>query len=343
MDFAKLTLFSKVRSYINLSKKLQIHLSKYPDDWPKLQKIFNSAVNKVYYDILKFERGNIERFESKVYRLKKIFEKRYRRYFLHGEFIRWSLKKPYGYAGDFKIIDDIYQNQPRTTGFERLWDNYFQQLDISKATRARKDDFKKIIVDFVKKRENSNYRIMDLASGPARIIKELLDADTDNLFSNVIFDCYDFDIRAINYAKKLLNNAKNVNFIQKNAIRLALKKDIKKEIPWNYDVIYCAGLFDYLDERTVIRLVGNLKRLIKKNGIFILLISNMSDKCNNPSASWMEWVADWNLIYRTETKFKKIFLDAGFSPENLQITPQHSKIMQYCLVKNTSNLKSLTN
>lgn len=333
MSSTKLTLFSNVKSYINLSKKMQIHLSKYPDDWSRFQKIFNSAVDKIYQDILEFERKNIERFESKVYRLKKIFEKRYRRYFLYGEFISWSFKKPYGYAGDFKIIDDIYQNKPRTTGFERLWDNYFQQLDISKATRERKDNFKKIIVDFVKKRKNSNCRIMDLASGPARIIKELLDADSHNLFSNVIFDCYDFDIRAINHAKKLLNNANNVNFIQKNAIRLALMKDIKKEIPWNYDVIYCAGLFDYLDERTAIRLVGNLKRLIKKNGIFILLISNISHKCNNPSASWMEWVADWNLIYRTGTEFKKIFLDARFSPENLQIIQQDSKIMQYCLVK----------
>jgi hypothetical protein len=263
-----------------------------------------------------------------VYKLKKIFEERYRPYFLYGEYPKWSYEKPFGYPGDFKIIDDIYQNQLRTIGFDRLYDNYFQQLTAAKAIRERKEDFKKIILDFVKKHGNRNIRIMNLASGPAREIKELIDGNSNNLFSRVIFDCYDFEIRAIDYAKRLLNGVVNVNFFPKNAIRLALKKDIKQEIPQDYDLIYSTGLFDYLDERVAVRLVGNLKKLLKKDGIMI--ISNATDKYNNSSAGWMEWVADWYLIYRTEPEFKKIFIDAGFPPDDIQIIVQNSKVMQYC-------------
>jgi len=323
------TLFSRVRFYRKLSEELQLHLRKYLDDWPKFQEIFNLTLDRISSDIMQFERDNLNKFESKVYKLKKIFEERYRPYFLYGEYPKWSYEKPFGYPGDFKIIDSIYKNQPSTVGFDGLWDHYFQQMTAPRATRQRKEDIKKIIIDFVKDRKTQNIRIMDLGSGPAREIKELLEADADNLFSNVIFDCYDFEIRAINYAKQLLNNPNNVNFLQKNIVRLALKKDIKEEIPWDYDLIYSAGLFDYFDERVATRLVCNLKKLLKRGGVMV--IANFGDKYNNSSAGLMEWATNWYLIYRSEEEFRKVFLDAGFLSENLKLMPQdNNKVVLYC-------------
>lgn len=331
MGFVNLNIFSRIKNYRKLSKEIQRVLLKNPDDAPKFQEIFNLTVDRIYQDIMDFERENIEKFESDVYRLKKIFEKRYRRYFLYGEYIKWCVEKPFGYSGDCKIIDDIYKNQVRTSGFDRLWDNWFQQLAASIAVRERKEDLKRIILNFVKEHRGEDIRIMNLASGPAREIKELIDTNSDNLFSRVIFDCYDFEIRAINYAKQLLNGVVNINFFPKNAIRLALKKDIKKEIPQGYNLIYSAGLFDYLDERVAVRLVNNLKKLLKQDGIMV--ISNFRDKYSNSSSMWMEWIGEWYLVYRTEAEFEQIFLNGGFSSKNIQIIPQHSKVMQYCLTR----------
>jgi len=331
MGFKTFSLFSDIRYYLKLRQELLNHLSKHPDDWSKFQQMFILTVDKVYDDILSIEKENIAEFEADVYRGKRIFEKRYRNYFIGGEYIKRSLEKPCGYAGDFKIIDDIYRNEPHTTGFERLWDNYFQQLATPKAIRERKEDFKKIIIDFIIKKNNKNIRIMNLASGPAREIKEIFESGTNNISLNVIFDCYDIDTKAIEYAQQLLNNGKNVNFFQKNAIRLALKKNIEEEIPYKYDLIYSTGLFDYLDERVATRLVSNLKKLLKQDGLMV--ISNARDKYSNSSAGWMEWVAEWYLIYRTEDEFKKIFIDAGISPNNLKIISQKSKIMQYCFAR----------
>lgn len=325
-------LFSEVKKYVTLRKELQAQLSECPHNWPKFQQAFSQNLNKIYEDILVFEKENIDKFGSKVSRLKNIFAKRYRRYFLCGEFIKWAYQKPFGYPGDFKIIDDIYQNQPCTTGFDRLWDNYFQQLATSKAVRERKEDLKRIIFDFVSKRRTRNVRIMSLASGPAREIKELINADSVRIFSNVIFDCYDFEAKAIGYARQLLSGISNANFFLKNAVRLALKKDIAKEIPYAYDLIYSAGLFDYLDEKVAVRLIGNLKKLLKKDGMMV--IANFGDKFNNGSVGWMEWVADWYLIYRSDEKFKKLFINAGFPAENLQIVSQPSKIIQFCFARN---------
>ncbi len=326
-------IFAEVRYYRKMSQHFQAHLARDPGDWIKFQEVFNLSVDKIYRDIQVFEKENITKLESKVYKLKKIFEKRYRRYFLFGEFIKWSFDKPFGYSGDFKIIDEIYRNCPRTNGFDRLWDNYFQGLAVCKSVRERKADFKKIILDAVKERNGRDIRIMDLACGPAREIKELIEEDKGSYFSRIIFDCYDLDLNALEYAKKLLNEAGNVNFSQKNAIRIALKKDVTEEIANKYDLIYSTGLFDYLDERVAVRLVGNLRKLLKNDGI--LAIANVRDKYSNSSAGWMEWVAEWNLIYRSEAQFRKIFLDAGFPPESLRILVQGSKVMQYCVVKNS--------
>lgn len=324
------SIFSEVKHYLKFGRELQAHLTRHPNDWYKFQDRFNLTLDKVYNDILQFEKENAYN-ESKVYKMKKIFEQRYRHYFLFGEYIKWSYEKPFGYAGDFKIIDDIYQNHPCTTGFTRLWDNWFLQLAAPNAVRQRKEDFKKIILDFVKKHRNRDIRIMNLACGSAREIKELQEDDPDKLFSKVTFDCYDNETRAIEYSRQLLNNPDNVNFFQKNAIRLALKKDIKDEITLEYDLIYSTGLFDYLDERVATRLIANLKKLIKQSGL--LVIANFGDKYSNYSAAWMEWVVNWYLIHRTEDEFERIFLDAGILRNDLQVMPQQNKMMYYCFVK----------
>jgi len=69
-----------------------------------------------------------------------------------------------------------------------------------------------------------------------------------------------------------------------------------------------------------------------KNGTRV--ISNFRDRFSNSSFAWMEWVADWRLVYRAEGEFRKIFLDMGFSAKDVKIFPQQSKVMQYCFTNN---------
>ena len=48
----------------------------------------------------------------------------------------------------------------------------------------------------------------------------------------------------------------------------------------------------------------------------------------------MEWVGDWNLVYRNEEEFKKLFIDSGFKEENLKIQYEQQGIMQYMVATN---------
>lgn len=328
------SLRTKLKLYKKRANEIESYLSKNPEEWGKFQSEFNSEVNKIFRDIMNFEKLNFSiGQEEKVYKLKRIFINRIRELFLKGVYNEWSLRKPFGYAGDFKIIDDIYQNNPTTKGFVRLFDNYFQMSAISVAVRNRKEDLKRLITNFINDRQGHKLRIMNLASGPCRELKEILSSDR-SLCKNIIFDCYDNERRAIEYAKTILAGYPNINFIKESAVRIAFKKEIFLMIDKKYDFIYAVGLFDYFSERVAIALVRNLKKLLNPGGI--MAISNVRDKYSNPSVHYMEWIGDWNLVYRDDEEFKNIFLEAEFREGELRTQYEQQGIIQYIISSNKS-------
>ena len=317
-----------IKTYRKRLAEIESYLRRHPDEWGKFQAEFNAEVNKVFQNIMEFEKKSLaEGRKEQVEKLKDFFVRNFRPLFAHEVYCKWSIEKPFGYAGDFKIIDDIYQNNPQTSGVDRLFDNYFQMSAISVAVRNRKEDFKRIIIDFAKERRGRKLEIMDLASGPCREIQEML-LFNKKLFDRVCFDCYEYEVEAIKYAKKLLFGRK-VNFIKLNVLKIALAKNIKRIIDKKYDLIYSTGFFDYLNRKTAVKIVVNLKKLLKNGGV--LAIANVRDKYSNPSVHFMEWAGDWNLVYRTDNEFKDIFIEAGFKQEDLKIKYEQQGIMQYII------------
>jgi excisionase family DNA binding protein len=326
------SLRTKIKLYKKKAQEIEHYLSEKPEEWGKFQSQFNAEVDGIFRDIMNYEKINFSNgTKNKIEKLKRIFINRIRSIFLKGIYNRWSLTKPYGYAGDFKIIDDIYQNNPTSIGFERLFDNYFQMSAVSVAVRNRKDDFKRIIIKFVNDRRGSPTRIMNFASGPCREALEILTAE-ELTNKNLIFDCYDHEKKAIEYAEKLLNGNQKVNFIKENALRIAATQDINQRIKEKYDMIYATGLFDYFSSKISIKLITNLSRLLNPNGV--LVISSVRDKYSNPSVHYMEWVGDWRLIYRNEEEFKKLFIDSGFKEGDLRVRYEQQGIMQYIIATN---------
>lgn len=327
----ELSLKARIKVYHARASEMKKYLDVYPQEWGRFQSEFNQEINGIFRDLIMFEKDNLNRGnEERVYKLKRLFIEWFRDDFVKGEYLNRSLKKPSGYPGDYKIIDSIYQNSPCSVGFERLYDNYFQMSTICNAVRNRKEDFKQIVLDVIQKSKDFSVKIMDLASGPCRDVLEVL-ANLTSENKEVIFHCYDNDEKAISYARELLKSDPRVIFYKQNAVRLALKKNVKDLIEGNYDLIYSTGLFDYLDYKVSVRLVANLKKLLKKGSF--LAISDVRDKFSNPSIYFMEWVADWNLIYRDDDSFRNIFIDAGFSKDNLSFQYEQQGLMQYIFAK----------
>lgn len=340
-EYTRRSISERIKYYIKRAKEIDYYLSRNPEHWGKYQSEFNVLVNSIFIDILNFDKENfIKGFKNRTDKLKNLFVKRIRKVFLKGFYNRWSLEKPYGYAGDYKIIDSIYLNSPETVGMERLHDNYFQMSAISMAVRNRKEDFKKIILRLINERKGEKIRIMDLACGPCREIKEVLSSKEVNL-NNIVFDCYDSELNALAYAKEQLKDFENnVNFIELNALKVGISKDINKLLGHKYDLIYSTGLFDYLNHRVAVRVIKNLKKALNDNGL--LAIANVRDKFNNSSVYYMEWVGDWNLIYRNDEEFKIIFQESGFTSDQLKTIYEQQGIILYVLAKNCSDNSSTT-
>lgn len=326
----EISLLSKIKKYRKLAKEIKNHLDRDPDSWGQYQSVFNQEINAIFRDLMLFEKERLaEGDDVSVYKLKKMFIKKLRADFLYGEHIRWSLEKPFGYAGDYKIIDDMYRNDPQTNGFERLFDNYSQMSPAANAIRNRKQDIKKFISTIFKSRRGDCLKVMDLASGPCRDIKELLD-ELSPAAGQISIDCFDQDQGAIDYAKNLLRDYPEiVTFYRQNAVRFALKKDVPQG---KYDLIFSLGLFDYLDERIARHLIAALKKQLKKNGL--LFIANFGEQYQNPSFYFLEWVGEWQLIYRSIEALKKIFLMAGFSDKDLRCESEQQGIIHYVIAKN---------
>lgn len=200
---------------------------------------------------------------------------------------------PYGYKGDFEIIDRIYRKHICSKENLSNWDSYFQRLSATKAVRNRKDYFKKLLKTKIKAYEK--LKVLNLASGPCRDLKEFFEESKNN---DIVFDCVEFDPRAIDYAKKILDPKQQVNFIQQNIFKFSTDK--------KYDLIWSAGLFDYFDDKTFSRILKRISNYIKENGEIV--IGNFHPR--NPTRNCMEFTI-WKLNHRSEDELTRLAQNAG--------------------------------
>jgi hypothetical protein len=103
--------------------------------------------------------------------------------------------KPFGYAGDFLIIDKIYQEQVTEDDRFAKWDIFWNNHSAAKAVRNRKDYFIQTMTNRLT--PGRPLRLLNVASGPARDLAELYQVIDPSQLSTV---CIEADKTAIQYA-----------------------------------------------------------------------------------------------------------------------------------------------
>jgi len=218
-----------------------------------------------------------------------------------------SLRKPRGYAGDFEVIDRVYQRSLTTDPDLIKWDNFFLNTRAAHAVRNRKAYFIDLINSLVEHSDEDEIEILNVASGPARDVFEFFNQHNEgpNREKRIQFDCVEFDDVAILYAQTLcFEFMEHINFMKANAFRFTTEK--------RFPLIWSAGLFDYLDDRRFIFLTKRLYEFVDEGGE--LVIGNFSD--NNPSRPYMEVLMDWQLHHRGPEVLTQLAKDSGI-PESM--------------------------
>jgi SAM-dependent methyltransferase len=215
------------------------------------------------------------------------------------------LHKPFGYAGDFSIIDSFYTRRCSCLPKLRKWDLYVQSLEAVDAVRNRKEFFKRtfsLLAGSMNKHRRAS--MLNVASGPCR---DLFEAFENNPDANLDVHCLDADVGAIDFARQLtLRYSERITFEHQNVLKFRPEQ--------SYNLIWSAGLFDYLSDRVFVRLVRQMSEWLEPGGSIV--IGNFSTV--NPSRHPMEF-CDWFLNYRSEDDLVELATKAGCSKENIAV------------------------
>ena len=224
-----------------------------------------------------------------------------------------SYRKPLGYAGDYEIVNMMARDpQEGSSLFAKLFNVWLLQQGSATAHRNRLVFLKRRLVEETAAavRAGRPARILNLGCGPAIEIQEFL-AESE-LSDHVQFTLMDFNDETLQHTSRVLRE-KQQRHQRKTKVTLVKKsvQQLLKDVARGdglargtvYDFVYCAGLFDYLPDRTCKRLMGLFYQSVRPGGL--VLSTNVAPTC--PNRGSLELVLDWHLIYRNAREMENIW------------------------------------
>ncbi|MFN4281934.1 MAG: hypothetical protein ACK4NA_04745 [Alphaproteobacteria bacterium] len=222
--------------------------------------------------------------------------------FMPGAIWNRSYVKPLGYPGDFKIMSMVYDwRREGKTLYEKL--SHRLGLDVAECIATRMHDMRAAIAKTVLSApaaaaESRPARIASLGCGPAREVVDYL--GVADLPRRVDFTLIDQDHEALTSAYERTYPAvvrhggrASVSCLNASFVQL-LRGELFEKLP-PQDLIYTVGLIDYLAPKRVKSLVGTLYNSLAVGGT--LIVGNMH-RCAGSNLWPMEFLTDWNIIYR---------------------------------------------
>jgi extracellular factor (EF) 3-hydroxypalmitic acid methyl ester biosynthesis protein len=220
--------------------------------------------------------------------------------------------KPLGYPGDYVLMSYLYDPVPRG---KSLYDKLMHQVAVREEPMAigvqRRKDFLldqiRTVVATGRNHAAQSCRILSLACGPAQEVLEFLTERNDDR-RPVEFTLIDQDQRSLAHANSCLSRmvipgSTNVvvRYLYLGFRQLIGQADAFDALS-KQDLIYAAGLFDYIKTPTAQRLVRRLFAKLSDKGR--LVIGNF----RRPNdAKWcLEYWMDWHLIYRDRDEMSSL-------------------------------------
>jgi extracellular factor (EF) 3-hydroxypalmitic acid methyl ester biosynthesis protein len=254
--------------------------------------------------------GQHERFEELIYAVpseargahQDFTRLHWHKLFLGSPFGHRTYYKPIGYAGDYEMMNMIYRNEPEgRTLFEKLIHLLLVSQWPARSVRNRIAHLGGNIVNETARvaRAGKTARILNVGCGPAREVQDFLKETP--LSDQADFMLMDFNEETLLHASQKLVEAKRrssrrtpIRTQQVSVYELLKRTQRRSDSTEKFDLIYCAGLFDYLAPDTCCALMEMWHDLLSPGGL--MLIANMND--TKPFRNFIEFILDWQLIYR---------------------------------------------
>lgn len=209
-------------------------------------------------------------------------------------------------------FDHMYQNAPAGANiFGVFIDRVLLNLPSVKATRNRKEIIIKILQNEVANNLilKRKARILDIASGPARYLVELLSGYNQDQIEIL---CIDKDRKSLNFGK-ILSRGKPIRYARADVLKSEHLKNLAKKISWLPNIVLISGLFEYKSDVFVKRVLSEVHSSLENDGLFIFV-----SQVDNPSKKLMSKICTtsegkrWELVYRNPETFRRWLLDLQF-------------------------------
>ena len=226
-------------------------------------------------------------------------------------FVHRTFNKPLGYAGDYEMVNMMFRNPFEGESlFAKMINLYALQLPPIIAHRNR--------IQYLQKKlgqeslrltvRNRDTRVFNLGCGPAHEVQRFL--AEDELANHTNFTLADFNQETLKRTGNILNGIKQKNS-RRGSVQMVVQsvqqllKSAGRNVEYSrrdqHDVVYCAGLFDYLTDQVCRQLMDVFYAMLAPGG---LLIATNVDR--HPAQYQMECFLEWHLVHRNEEKMRTL-------------------------------------
>lgn len=274
---------------------------------------------------------------EELLRLREFSQRHLQSYFAQGPIVHRAWKKPLGYPGDYGVMRHVYE-QPfeGPTLFAKAMHLAGWSMACTQGVRNRKDVMRERLVAAWQDaaRRGVPLRVVSVASGPAQELYELL-RDTDVPSAELSILLFEQDREALAYAQSRMLRVADprvrphikLSFLQDSIRRLLKDAELFSRFG-PFDLILCAGLFDYLPEPTAVKLASQLHANLSAGGE--LWIGNLVPW--NPCRWMLEWHLDWKMIHRSHDDM--LAIGAAAAPRaQLRIVDEPARVNPFVVIQ----------
>jgi len=219
-----------------------------------------------------------------------------------------TFQKPLGYAGDYEMVNMMMRETEGNSIFAKIINLWFLKQPPAEAHRNRVLYLEqKLVEETLRVSGKGRMRAFNLGCGPAWEVQKFL---TDRHFCDrAEFTLVDFNAETLAHTREILLELKSnkgrstpIRFVQKSVQQIVKEGARGSAQEPQYDLVYCAGLFDYLSDQVCLRLMNIFYGMVRPGGL--LLATNVD--VSNPMRNTMETLLEWHLIYRTSQQARKL-------------------------------------
>lgn len=250
--------------------------------------------------------------------------------------------KPLGFAGDYELVDMMVR-APYEGGtlYAKMINVWLLGQAPARAHRNRVEYLAQNLSSETQRAKQCGHvaRVYNLGCGPAAEIQQFLRNQVPGQHAQ--FTLVDFNEETLVHGRKLLERlsqprgrSTGLHFV-KRSVQQILKdasRSLSRSAENQYDLVYCAGLFDYLSDAICKRLIEYLYELVAPGGL--LIGTNVSDVMNRsrPFRHSMEYILDWHLIYRSGPQVAALAPEAA-PAENCRVIAEETGVNVFLEVR----------